>query len=312
MNRNMSLLAILQMSIFLSAESPAQSDTLLPYPATNYILPIVSARVLEQPGGYYYSYSVGNRRDAIQSIHKFMVELKTPVKPESAPDDWTLWLMHYDTIDVAIWFSSDSVADIDEGELVSGFRFWSVGLPRISECWLRAWETVRGREGQYDPETAGIFMTSLRRSTIGPWEPADPFDALVFLDTLLSYTRQSAELGWLGRDRDNDCDDDERPDDGVVRNIEKRLEIAKRFLERQDSVKARKELEKLVQKVERIWKRSQDEHKKQGRDKEWKQDKSVMTSEAYALLKYNSEYLIDRLPQKEKPEKGKPKKERRD
>jgi hypothetical protein len=30
-----------------------------------------------------------------------------------------------------------------------------------------------------------------------------------------------------------------------------------------------------------------------------------MTSEAYALLKYNAEYLIERLPEKEKPEPGK-------
>ena len=136
------------------------------------------------------------------------------------------------------------------------------------------------------------------------------------LDSLFSYTRQSAELGWLGRDRDNDCDDDERSDDGVVKNIEKRLEKAKTLLERRDSVKARKELEKLVQKVERIWKRSQDENKKRGRDKEWKQDKSIMTSEAYALLKCNTEYLIDRLPDRERPDRdrdrGKPDKQDRE
>jgi hypothetical protein len=68
-------------------------------------------------------------------------------------------------------------------------------------------------------------------------------------------------------------------------------------------VQARKELEKLIQKVERIWKRSQDQEKKRGRDREWKQDKSIMTSEAYALLKYNADRLIDQLPEREKIEK---------
>jgi hypothetical protein len=121
-----------------------------------------------------------------------------------------------------------------------------------------------------------------------------------YLDTLLSFTHQSADLGWLGRGRDNDCDDDERPDDGIVKNIELRLQKANRELTRGDSVQARKKLEKLVQKVERIWKRSQEEEKKHGRDRWERQDNVIMTSEAYALLKYNSEYLIDRLPDKSK------------
>jgi hypothetical protein len=41
-----------------------------------------------------------------------------------------------------------------------------------------------------------------------------------------------------------------------------------------------------------------------------------MTSEAYALLKYNAEYLIERLPDREKPvrekDKGKPKEKERE
>jgi len=134
------------------------------------------------------------------------------------------------------------------------------------------------------------------RKTIGPISPPASFVALSFLDTLISYTRQSAELGWLGRSRDDDCDDDERPDDGITKNIEKRLEKTKKELSKGDSTKARKELEKLVDKVERIWKRSQDEEKKhKGEQRERKQD-VIMTGEAYALLLYNTEYLIDRLP----------------
>jgi len=121
-----------------------------------------------------------------------------------------------------------------------------------------------------------------RGLTIGPTAPPANFVATAFLDTLLSYTRQSAALGWLGRDRDDDCDDDERPDDGVVRNIENRLQKARRELVRGDSVKARRELLKLVRKVDRLQRRGE----------------RVMTSEAYALLKYNTEYLIERLPER--------------
>jgi len=291
---NILLLALCTMQAF------AQSDSLLPYPAKNLIFPKVAAEVLRISDRYAFRYSIANGQAALQSIHKFMIELKAPVEAGSPPPDWSVWNMSYDTLNVLIWFSADSAADIPAGQITRGFRFETAGLPRINRCWLRAWETVRGREGQYDPASASIFRTSLQGATLGPVDPPTPLVYLPFLDTLLSYTRQSADLGWLGKQRDNDCDEDERPDDGIVKNIELRLQKAKRELAKGDSVQARKELEKLLQKVERIWKRSQEEEKKHKRDRWERNDNVIITSEAYALLKYNSEYLIDRLPDKSK------------
>ena len=303
MKKNMLFISILLFLVFCSTESLAQSDSLLPYPAKNMIFPDVHAEVQKKTNGYVFRYSVANGQGALQSIYDYMLELKAMVKPTSSPQDWRIWNLDYDTIQVATWFSEDSVADIDAGEVLVGFSLESAGLPKINRCWIRAWETVKGREGQYDPATASIFKTSLQETTLGPADPPSPFIHLDFVDTLLSYTRQSAALGWLGKERDNDCDDDERPDNGVVRNIEQRLQKAKRELTKGDSVQARKELEKLVQKVERIWKRSEAEEKKQRRDRWEKRDKVIMTSEAYALLKYNTEYLIERLPGERKKKK---------
>ena len=143
---------------------------------------------------------------------------------------------------------------------------------------------------------------TVKRRTIGPILPTEPFEAVVFLDTLLSYTHQSAELGWLGSGKDEDCDKDERPEVGIVHNIESRLRKAGRELERGDSVKARGELEKLVAKVERIWKRSEkQEGQREGKDRKHRGERGkgepvIMTSEGYALLKFNTEFLIERLP----------------
>jgi hypothetical protein len=91
------------------------------------------------------------------------------------------------------------------------------------------------------------------------------------------------QLGWLkdgpeGAGRDNDCDPDEKPDDGVVKNLEKRLTKAQQELTKGDTLKTSRELEKFIKKVERISKHN-----------------DIMTSEAYALLKYNAEYLLERL-----------------
>ncbi len=155
--------------------------------------------------------------------------------------------------------------------------------------------------------TVDRFPTNyVSRSTVGPSEAPNPLDCVVFVDTILSYTRQSVALGWLGRERDDDCDEDEHPRDGIEKNIERRLTMAQRDLQHGDSVKARRTLEQLVKKVDRIWKRGQEVQKRHERDRgDWWQHRKewvVMTSEAYALLKYNTEYLIDRLPERERRE----------
>ncbi|MFA6540269.1 MAG: hypothetical protein WCT99_01600, partial [Bacteroidota bacterium] len=87
-------------------------------------------------------------------------------------------------------------------------------------------------------------------------------------------------------------------DDGIVRNIEKRIEKAKKELVKGDSVKARQELEKLVKKVEKLYKRTGEA------EKEKHGNETVISSEAYALLKYNADYLIDRLPREKGRKKG--------
>ncbi|MBI3578094.1 MAG: hypothetical protein HY089_01620, partial [Ignavibacteriales bacterium] len=61
-----------------------------------------------------------------------------------------------------------------------------------------------------------------------------------------------------------------------------------------DSSKAREELEEFVERVEEIYKESVKAEEKK------KEHEVVMTSEAYALLKYNAEHLINKLPRKKK------------
>ena len=200
---------------------------------------------------------------------------------------------------------------IRPGKRSDAFEMMSKGLPSIRWCIVSPFfnfdslfSEQRFPNEEDIPNTDSIQNAVKYRSwTIGPMAPPAHFDALAWIDTLLSYSRQSTDLGWLGKGHDNDCDDDERPDDGIVKNIELRLEKAKRELTKGDSVQTRKELEKLVQKVERIWKRSQEEEKKHKRDQRERNENVIVTSEAYALLKYNTEYLIERLPAKSKNEK---------
>ena len=202
---------------------------------------------------------------------------------------------------------------IKPGRSLNGFEIMSRGLPGIRRCIVSPFFDVDSLFPDLDDANRTLSiaqMDSIREAvnfygwTVGPTAPPANFDASAWIDTLLSYTRQSVELGWIGKGRDNDCNDDERPDNGIIKNIELRLLKAKRELTTGDSVQARNELEKLVQKVERIWKRSQKDEQGEGRERWQKRESVIMTSEAYALLKYNTEYLIERLPDKPKHVRG--------
>jgi len=109
-----------------------------------------------------------------------------------------------------------------------------------------------------------------------------------FLDTLISYKHQCVSLGWLidGPQHEKDEDDDS-VDEGIVERLDRRLSKAREGLLKGDSSKARKELEEFLDKVEKLYKESQN-HGQKG-------EKMLLSSEGYALLRYNAEYLKEHL-----------------
>jgi hypothetical protein len=289
-------------------------------PATK-IVPAVSATVVEARDTLVFSYTVINTSSSRQRLAEFGIKSSGRLFSVTKPnEDWYsdeagLYLgWTWSHIRVSQRHGKNGiyhVYGIAPDSSVGGFALKSLGLPSITICYFQGATSIMSfgpeppQEVQDLLHTVDRFPTNyVSRSTVGPNEISNPFDCIVFVDTLLSYTRQSVALGWLGRDRDDDCDSDEHPQDGIERNIERRLTMAKREIQRSDSVKARRDLEMLVNKVDRIWKRGQTEEKKHERNRgDWwqhRKDWVVMTSEAYALLKYNIDYLIDKLPERER------------
>mgnify|MGYP001559612904 CR=1 FL=1 len=286
-------------------------------PATK-VDPTLNVRVSSSAETARYSYTLSNGHAGRQRLLSFRIKVPDNLilqvlspnsqwrsRPAGVISGWYWGHTLVDSTGAATAYNG-----IPPDSVVEGFSLLSMGLPTLTLAYFQGFTGAMNFESEPPAEVHEILKplesfpaNYVSRKTIGPsYAPSpNPFIHLAFLDTIISYTRQSAELGWLGRDRDNDCDSDERPEDGIVRNIEKRLNKAKRELERRDSVLARRELEKLVAKVERLWKRSEDnEEGKHGKDRKnwWRRDKDdrvVITSEAYALLKFNTEYLIDRL-----------------
>lgn len=188
------------------------------------------------------------------------------------------------------------------------FVVYSNSTPSIGRYYIQSerWDMGGGVDEPMDTYwekfVEDVRTNSNQGTTIIPFELGfDSFPASM-IDTLLSYVDQAHELGWINNTRDDDAEEDERAEDGVVKNLDKRLELTRDLLERQKITQAKNHLQRFLGKVEKLWKRQQKEE-----EKNRKNPRIIFTSEAYALLKYNGEYLLDHLKEtkEEKEDKGK-------
>ena len=220
---------------------------------------------------------------------------------------------------------------INPGDMDSGFCTVAVGLPGIVKFDAQGFNAPPDYESMTNSQITEIekqdeTVNSVHGFTIAPVNSPTPSIAIAFLDSLISHKDQSVALGWLSNDRlrerecentvrgkgwyrnrengksrtwkvDDNWDFDRDWNTGIVGVLDKRLEKAKQALMRGDSAKARRELQIFVMEVELVYNLGEG---REGRSKksETRGKKPAMTSEAYALLKYNAEYLIDRLPER--------------
>jgi hypothetical protein len=162
--------------------------------------------------------------------------------------------------------------DIGPGESLSGFSFESTGLPTIVESYFEGNAALLAFSAEPPSEMDQILDTlltfprnTLIQYTIGPSTPPSPFIPVAFLDTLISYKHQAFTLGWIANQ-------------GILQSLDAKLENAKAQLQRNNITSARNILQSFLNEVEALNKKG-----------------DQITSEAYALLKFNAEYLVSKL-----------------
>lgn len=149
----------------------------------------------------------------------------------------------------------------------------SYGLPQISRFWAHGWyQPVT--EQEYDSLVASgysqdsvlrpWYSDSFRGTTVAPHVPHQEFNATTFLDTLASYKHQAFALGWI-------------KEEGIVTSLDAKLEAARAQIIA-DRPSAKQILQSFVNELDAL--NVQGNH---------------ITSEAYALLKFNAQYLISKL-----------------
>lgn len=121
---------------------------------------------------------------------------------------------------------------------------------------------------------------------MGPVAPPVNFVPLDFLTYLIDLKHQAQTLGWIGGPK-------------LVLELDKKLDQVKEKLAGSDIESAREKIESFIEKVEARYKETKEheiekikEQKKEGKEPE---EKKFVTSEGYALLKFNAEYLKDQL-----------------
>jgi len=284
--------------------NPPQSLPSGTYPRNN-VDAVIGCRVTKNnSGNFKYSYSVTNQPASKQIIDEIWLDSPDTLREVgTSPLNWIMGGLPGKYFG---WMAMPGFnVYLLQGKTEKSFGFESNDLPVICNSYIRGHNPsgsllVNGQL-DFDKFYHDVITNSKILTSIGSNHQLKLLSQSQFLDTLLLYTRQSVTLGWLRSARDNDCDEDESPEEGVSKNLEKRLLKARKELQRSDSSKARQEIGKFVKKVEKIYKKSEEAEKK-------KHDSEItMTSEAYALLKYNAEYLIEQLlnESSRRPKKGK-------
>ena len=245
------------------------------YEPTNKIIPQVDARVvfISDSNYFSYQYSVGNSALSIQRLQDFDLEIFSSIFKILNPDNY--WESgDYSFVPVFGWFNSKGSSGLGHplngiapDSSVTGFSFSSFGYPTILNAYFRGKPEKLLSFPDEPPGKISDLLRPLRKfpydrvikKTIGPKDLPSPFIPSEFLDTLINYTTKSFELGWIT---------DQTTRDKYLNYFN----TAKTALENSDTNTAFNQLLIVLAEVD-------------------VDSSTTLSSEAYALLKFNSEYL---------------------
>ncbi len=193
----------------------------------------------------------------------------------SGPEGWTSSLgfdAQTPPRGIAGWASIDEPFRILPGQNLQGFQLTSYGLPGIRQ--------VEIQPGGVEPPEDLLEWTELnafyerftfRTKTVGPKAPSTTFVPVEFLNYLISLVHDSRQQAWITRD-------------GAKKSLLAKLINAKRKLEAGQNHVAKNMLNAFLNEVQAT---SCQQFSCPGN--------KPLTSEAYALLYFNGQYLWERL-----------------
>jgi hypothetical protein len=234
------------------------------YPSASDLTAQVMCRVSFDTGYYSYIYTVSNSASSNQSVESFYTEFNSAVGSIYSPSNW--FALKSRTKQALMWFAEDSLSNIPPGNNLTGYTVISQGLPAIFSFYIRGHVFIPVfEEGTPDSTIGGdVFENSFKGRTIAPRTPPTPFNALTFLDTITSYITESRTLGWI-------------TNDPTANKYKRLIDTARFHLQANNRGVAKAKLDSVLVNVYPD------------------SAAGLITSEAYALLRFNTEYLLMKL-----------------
>jgi hypothetical protein len=189
------------------------------------------------------------------------------------PDGWMGGISLMGTVS---WGSRNKTSDILPGQSLNGYVIMSRGVPTIREALVRPdWVYVaEGYVTEEDEKEARRIKEEItfKGKTIGPTAPPEELEPADFLQGLIDMKHEATELGWI-------------TSKGIERSLDAKLDSAKKKLQSGNTKAASNILGAFINEVEAQGCETLDDCPK-GKH---------LSPEAYALLKFNAQYLLDNL-----------------
>ncbi|MEX1061770.1 MAG: hypothetical protein WEC39_01510 [Patescibacteria group bacterium] len=239
---------------------------------------------------YWYSYVLVNGGESRQGVSSFRMYIKEQFHEIDFPDPWFYRESRTEDF-IQVVHRRFQRQEREEGEPIMVESDLSIGdslqfiveseyPPSITDVFVSGRPTVLNFHFVLAPlpevqdlrdslrtQVEGADHRGVLVKTIGPKAIPENTTNTELADTLSSYVTQSCDLGWI-------------ENQGICRSLQANLDNVKRQLEQGNTQTAANNLQAFLNEVGAI----KDRH---------------LSSEAYALLKYNGEYLLNRLKEQD-------------
>jgi len=241
------------------------------YLPTDGVVVEVSSKLSITGEEFVYNYTLSNDYQSKQRINAIYLKDALNVSNYKVPQNWKAQVSG-STHGISWYvFDNNKPSMIYPGNNLSGFGYDAGGLPSINHYYIQGYQPGPYLHGDYAPPFSieefrnNKLNNSVSGMTIIPKDPPDPFIPLNFLDTLINYNQHSFQLDWIANQATAD-------------KYDSLLNTAKTLLEGNHIPWVDSTLHTVLEQVD-------------------EDSTSNLTSEAYALLRYNTEYLLDNLPE---------------
>jgi hypothetical protein len=256
-------------------ERPAEGTITAIDDPPNNIAPIITGAVEydNEAQNYVYRFQVTNQQGK-QVLHELIMLDIYPVQNATAPSAaWHMGLYKYDRPDTWSWAKvGGELHGIPAGESATGFSFLSKGVPAIKKVYFfgkrRQWFFMPGDHDTQEAEDSYARVREQMKAeysdkfqevvlrTVAPGPIPAELKPVDFLDSIIDMKHEAFSLGWI-------------TNKGIERSLDAKLDAARKKLSAGDYGTARNILDCPKGKH--------------------------LLPEAYALLKYNAQYLADNL-----------------